>query len=53
MARIPNAFARWLLTGIVLFATTVTMVGCGGNRADNKIPDNPAPLPDPSQRIEG
>jgi hypothetical protein len=37
----------------LLVASLLFVVGCGGSGADNKVPENPAPLPDPSERIEG
>lgn len=27
--------------------------GCGEPVVENQVPENPAPLPDPSERIEG
>jgi len=38
-----------LLTLALLFA----VAGCGGSSAGIQKPDNPAPLPDPSTRING
>ncbi|QDU55821.1 hypothetical protein [Aeoliella mucimassa] len=36
---------------LMLVVLVVAMVGCGGGSdKDNQVPDNPAPLPDPSDR---
>lgn len=52
MVKIKGSKRRWL-SAIPFLAALLVLVGCGGNDADNKIPDNPAPLPDPNERIEG
>lgn len=48
--RISGRTLTSLLMASILF---IVIAGCGGNGADNKVPENPAPLPDPSERIEG
>lgn len=50
--RISGRTLTSLLMASILFIVIV-IAGCGGNSADNKVPENPAPLPDPSERIEG
>ncbi|QDU89418.1 hypothetical protein Pla175_28080 [Pirellulimonas nuda] len=54
----PSAERRpWLPAAFACVAASViccAAAGCGGpDEPQNQVPENPAPLPDPSERIEG